>query len=98
MHVNIRTGKVKPGQSSEVSARVEAEYVPRLREVEGFVAYTLVDLGNDEVRSFGIFQDEAAANRADEIARAWATERLAELLTAPLDTVEGRVMVDARAV
>ena len=96
MHATIRAIKVKPGQAAQVGALIEAEYVPLLQQVDGFVAYTLVDLGNDEVRSLGIFSSEAGAQGANDLARDWTARRLADLVDSPLDAREGAVLVHAR--
>jgi hypothetical protein len=97
MHATIRAIKVKPGMAAQVGALIETEYVPLLHQVEGFVSYTLVDLGGDEVRSVGVFTDETGAQRANEIARDWTARRLADLVDSPLDAREGTVLVNARA-
>jgi hypothetical protein len=43
--------------------------------------------------SLGVFQSESAASSADELAVAWAMERLATLGAAPLDAIQGVVLV-----
>jgi hypothetical protein len=96
MHATIRSIKVKPNSSAKVGALIESEYVPLIRQVEGFVSYTLIDLGGDEVRSLGVFTDEAGARRANDVARDWTARRLADLVDSPLDAREGTVLVDVR--
>jgi hypothetical protein len=34
---------------------IETEYLPKIVGLDGFPSYTLVDLGNDEISSLGIF-------------------------------------------
>jgi quinol monooxygenase YgiN len=96
MHATIRSIKVKPGRAAEVAGLIESEYVPQLRQVEGFVSYTLTDVGGDEVRSLGLFADPDGAHRANEVAREWTARRLADLVDSPLDAREGTVLVDVR--
>jgi len=40
--------------------RIERQLAPQLRAVSGFVAYYLVDIGNDEISSISIFQKRGA--------------------------------------
>jgi hypothetical protein len=96
MHATLRSIKVKPNSAARVGALIESEYVPLIRQVEGFVSYTLIDPGGDEVRSVGIFTDEDGARRANEVARDWTARRLAEFVDSPLDVRAGTVLVDVR--
>jgi len=48
---------------------IETEYLPKIEGVDGFVSYTLGDLGNDEISSLGIFTSEESAQQADAAAR-----------------------------
>ena len=93
MHATLRRLRCAPGKASDVAQLIEAEYVPQLKDVDGVVSYTLVDVGDDEISSLGVFQSESAATTANEIAVAWAKERLASLGAAPLDASEGVVLV-----
>ena len=54
MHATLARIKEQPGQTAEVARLIEAEYLPQIEGVEGFVSYTLVDLGDDEISSAGI--------------------------------------------
>ena len=64
--------------------------------MEGFISYTLVDLGDDEISSLGIFTTEANANFANETARTWTAETLASYVASPLDARAGSVLIDHR--
>ena len=93
MHATLRQLKCAPGQAQEVGRLIEAEYIPQLTGVEGVVSYTLVDVGDDRVTSLGVFTTEASAVRANELAQAWAKERLASLGAAPLEATAGTVLL-----
>jgi hypothetical protein len=93
MHATLRQLKCAPGQAQEVGRLIEAEYLPQLTDVAGVVSYTLVDMGDDRVTSLGVFTTEASAVRANELAQAWARERLAGLGAAPLEATEGTVLL-----
>ena len=94
MHATIRRIRTKAGKAAEVAALIEAEYLPLLGE--GFVSYTLVDLGDDEVSSIGVFATAEGADAANAKAAAWTKQRLGPLVDSPLDARAGTVLVDVR--
>lgn len=96
MHATLRRIKVRPGQTGEVARLIESEYLPQIENVEGFVSYTLVDLGDDEISSVGVFTSQAGADQANEAARSWTAEVLAPYVASPLDARAGSVLVDHR--
>jgi hypothetical protein len=94
MHATLRRIRTKEGQVGEVARLIETEYVPRIEGVEGFVSYTLLDLGGDEISSIGVFTDQASADRANELARSWTAEVLSPYVASPLEAAAGAVLVD----
>jgi hypothetical protein len=97
MHATLRRIRTQPGQVAEVARLIEEQYLPQIEGVDGFVSYTLVDLGDDEVTSVGVFTDQAGADRANAAARSWTAEVLAPLVASPLDATAGSVLVDHRS-
>lgn len=93
MYATFRKIRLKPGSAAEVGALIEAEYLPLIDDVPGFVSYTLLDLGGDEITSIGVFESQAAAEEANARAQAWTAERLKPLAAAPLEATEGTVLV-----
>jgi hypothetical protein len=93
MHATLRRLRCAPGKAPDVADLIEAEYVPQLKDVDGVVSYTLVDVGEDEISSLGVFESESAATTANEMAVTWAKDRLASLGAAPLDASQGVVLV-----
>jgi hypothetical protein len=96
MHATLRRLRCAPGKAAEVAQLIETEYVPQLDDVDGVVSYTLVDVGEDQISSLGIFASEPAAARANDLALAWAKDRLAALGAAPLEASQGVVLVHHR--
>jgi hypothetical protein len=96
MHATLRRLRCAPGKAAEVAELIETEYVPQLDDVDGVVSYTLVDVGEDEIASLGIFDSEPAAIKANELAIAWAKDRLASLGAAPLQASDGVVLLHHR--
>jgi hypothetical protein len=96
MHATLRRLRCAPGKASEVAHLIETEYVPQLKDVDGVVSYTLVDVGEDEISSLGVFESEPAATKANDMALAWAKDRLASLGAAPMEASEGAVLLHYR--
>jgi hypothetical protein len=94
MHATVRRIRTHPGKAAEVAALIEAEYLPLIDDVAGFVSYTLVDLGDDEISSIGIFETVESAARANATAKAWTADRLAPLVATPLEARAGSVLID----
>ena len=95
MHATFRRIKTKPGQSAKVAELIESEYLPLINAAEGFVSYTLVDLGQDEVSSIGVFTTESAAESANTAARTWTSDRLSPYVDSPLEARAGTVLVSS---
>lgn len=93
MHATLRRIKTKPGQAADVARLIEAEYLPKISGVEGFISYTLIDLGDDEISSLGVFTSEESAHQANATAHAWTAETLALYVASPLDARAGSVLI-----
>jgi hypothetical protein len=96
MHASFRRIKTKPGQASKVAELIRTEYLPMIDNVDGFVSYTLVDLGDDEISSIGIFTTSSSADAANATARSWTAQRLSPYVDSPLEARAGAVLVDHR--
>ncbi len=97
MHATLRRIKTQPGRVADVTRLIETEYLPQIVGVDGFVSYTLIDLGEDEISSVGVFTSEDSAHQANSIAHAWTVETLAPYLASPLDARAGSVLVHRRS-
>lgn len=95
MHATLLRLRCAPGRATEAARLISAEYVPRVAEVEGALSYTLVHSGQDEVASIGVFTSQAGAMRASELARSWVRERLADLGAAPVEVLDGEVLLNS---
>ncbi|MFH0516087.1 hypothetical protein ACHBTE_02780 [Streptomyces sp. M41] len=82
-------GVTDPG---EAGRRVNEEFVPLLRQVQGFVAYYWADAGGGVMVSTGVFQDRAGAEESTDRARDFVRDRLAALLPNPPQVTAGEVV------
>lgn len=93
MHATIRSIKAKPGQAATVAELIRTEYLPMLDTIDGFVSYTLVDVGDDTISSVGVFRQADAADEANAKAKAWTAERLMPYVDSPLSAGAGAVLI-----
>lgn len=89
----IRLRTLKPDRSgAELSALIQAEFVPLVTTVPGFVAYLVS--ANEETRdqfSIGIYDDAAGATASTEVAGEWAAQRAGDYLEGEPVVIEGTI-------
>ena len=83
MIATIRRYKAQKGTLEEVGQRVQAEFVPLLARQPGFVSYTAVNMGDDNVMSVSVFLDRAAAEAANRAAAEWVKENIGDRVGQP---------------
>jgi len=54
MNASIRKYKTMPGKAGEVAPRVSEGFVPIISKAPGYIAYYVVDAGNDVVASVSL--------------------------------------------
>jgi hypothetical protein len=81
--------------ASELTAQVEATFLPAMKEIPGFIAYYFVDVGEEGGRmvSVSVFNDEAGTEESNKRAAEWVREHPGLIPTATL-VEAGRVVVD----
>jgi len=97
MYASLRRADTKPGASPELIRKVSEGFVPLTSKMPGFIAYYLVDLGNDKVMTVSIFKDKAGAEESGRQAAVWVKENLAPLMAGPLEILVGEVAVHKAA-
>jgi hypothetical protein len=94
----IRRYTLAPGVAiADLMQRTGEEFVPILRELEGFVAYYNVDLGDGAGATISIFSSEESASASTAQAAAWVQDTIAELVQGPPQIVQGAVLLDVTA-
>src|SRR5437867_1203659 len=91
MFISIRRySGVKPDALDEIVRRVEAELLPRISAMPGFVAYYVLDEGDGVLAAVGFFGHQAAAENANRVMAGWVQECLStSLAMAPQITLGG---------
>ena len=76
----IRRYTIKPGGARELVTRVEREFVPLLKSVPGFVAYTYIEggqeWGRDVIATISFFENREGAEASVRHAAQWVGDNL----------------------
>ena len=78
MHVSIR--RYKTDSAPEVARRVNEQFVNRISNVTGFLAYYVIDTGEGVLTSISVFETKDAAEESHRVAAAWVAESLSGML------------------
>lgn len=97
MYAVIRRYNTLRGSAPSIMERVNGEFLPKLRESAGFVAYYVADPGDGTLVSVSIFEDRAGAERSTREATAWVRERLGHMITTAPVIIAGEVGASAVA-
>ena len=97
MYASIRRYKTSPGAAAEIAQRVNQGFVPIISQAPGFVAYYVVDAGNDLVASVSLFQNQAGSEESNRMAAGWIKENIASLFSGPPEITAGAVTVHKTA-
>ncbi|MEU2913002.1 hypothetical protein ACFYM3_30390 [Streptomyces massasporeus] len=79
-------------EPAEAGRRVHEEFLPLVRQVQGFVAYYWVDAGDGVMVSTSVFQDRSGAEESTHRAKDFVRDRLAALLPQPPQVTAGEVV------
>ncbi|GGV82685.1 hypothetical protein ABZ178_27730 [Streptomyces massasporeus] len=79
-------------EPAEAGRRVNEEFLPLVRQVQGFVAYYWVDAGDGVMVSTSVFQDRSGAEESTHRAKDFVRDRLAALLPQPPQVTAGEVV------
>jgi hypothetical protein len=93
MYAANRRVKANPGSLNEVARRIQDGMVPTLRNLPGFVAYTFVNIGNDEGMSINVFEAQEAAAESNRLVADWSRQNLADVTPVPPEMSESEVLI-----
>ena len=96
MYAVVRRYTVKPGGARELADRVEKEFVPIIKAVPGFVAYTYLEggqeWGRDVLATVSIFTDRQGAEASVQAAAKWVADNLSEFEPSQPSLTAGEVL------
>lgn len=81
MHVAIRRYSLSPEVQNDLKQRLDADFVPRLRNVKGFVSYYAVSTGPESLVTVSVFEtkeeeQESTRLATDFVQRNYANQKI----------------------
>ena len=94
MYASVRQYTIKSGheQVDAAAQEVQAGLGPMISKAPGFVAYYVLDAGNNVVAAISLFESKAAADTADEMVADWIKQHLTSFVASPPAVLEGEVI------
>ena len=91
MFAVIRHYHFDKSDSAEIDRLIEEQFVPIIRNAQGFVRYYWLDTGAGEGASFGVFKDKAGADESVRLAADFVGTKMAALLRQKPEIIEGPI-------
>ena len=95
MFAAIRYYQADPPSIDEVVRRVQNDFVPLVRDTQGFVSYFILipSERENEIVSVSVFENREGAQESNRKAADWVAQNLSELLRPAPEYADGRVVV-----
>jgi hypothetical protein len=91
MHASVSTYRVM--DVDRLVQAVQEEFVERVRTIEGFVGYYMIDGGDGTVISITLGEIKEAVKASTAVAQHWVVERAAHLVEGAPNVTAGEVRV-----
>src|SRR5687768_4151204 len=100
MHATIRRyDGVDQKRTVELTGKVNESLVPKLRKLEGFKGYYLIEAGDGIMSSLGLFETSAQADESTKVAAGWVRdENLQNAFPNPPKITSGKVVTHSNGV
>lgn len=95
MYASVR--RYKTEAATEITRRVNTEFVPIISKTPGFVAYYGIDSGDGTWTSVSIFETQEGAEESNQMAADWADENIAPLISDGPDITAGELVIDLKS-
>ncbi len=93
MHAAIRRYRVT--DIDALVSKVEEEFAPQVKEIDGFVGYYVIDGGDGTAASVTVGETEHAVEESTSRAADWVRESAADLIEGSPEVTAGEVRVRA---
>jgi hypothetical protein len=90
----IRQYRCNPGDARDIAHQADAHFADRLAQMEGFIAYELIDCGSGDLFTTTVFTDRAASMGSNELAAQFIEEHLAGFQIERVGAFTGAVLVN----
>ena len=89
----IRRYRLRSGSIEDLAHIVDVTFADRIRDMEGFEAYHVIDCGAGDVMSLGFFRDLPTAEESDEHALQFVRDELGDFDIERTEVIGGNVAV-----
>ena len=95
MFAAIRYYQADPPSVDEVVRRVQEDFVPLIRDMQGFISYFILvpSEREEDIVSVSVFEDQQSAEESNSKAAEWVAQNLGELLRPSPEFASGQVVV-----
>lgn len=91
VYMAIRKYYILPGASEEFLQRVQEGFVPIISQLPGFIAYHVLQVGNDQMATISIFNTPVGAVESTPSALQWVQEHIAGLIQGAPEVMTGQI-------
>jgi len=100
MHATIRRyDGLDRNRTVELAGKVNESLVPKLRKLEGFMGYYLIESGNGVISSVGLFETAEQTDASAKLAASWIRdENLEKAFPNPPTVTSGNVVTHQNGV
>jgi hypothetical protein len=77
MFASIRRYRLDSGSMDDLLHLIDTDFAESIAQVEGFVAYEVIDCVGGELVTVSVFRDREAAAASEEMAAEWVRSNLA---------------------
>ena len=100
MHATIRRyDGVDQNRTVELTGKVNESLVPKLRKLQGFKGYYLIEAGDGIMSSLGLFETPEQADESTKVAASWVREEnLQTAFPNPPKITSGKVVTHTNGV
>ena len=93
MFTSIRKYTIKRGSAGEWSRRVQEDFLPMLRQMQGFRSYYLLDGGRDVLIAISMFDSADEALASNELAADWLRDNVLEFTRGMPEVIAGNALI-----
>lgn len=93
MFIAVRKYRVRRGSATEWASRVQSDFVPLMRQLEGFRGYYLLDGGPDVIITISMFDSADVALVSNEKAADWVRNNVLEFAKGVPEVMIGDVLI-----
>ena len=92
MYTSIRRYNITGAETvEEITRHVNEGFVPIISQTPGFVAYYLVDAGDNVVATISVFDEQSGAEESNRRAADWVQQNLAHNVSGAPQVTAGQV-------